>query len=57
MCVYDDLLIPSPSCCDFFRQCDNNIEWEFPCPEGEDGIRLWFDEELQVRMIIQIYPR
>ena len=57
MCIYDDLLIPSPHCCDFFRQCDNNIEWEFPCPEGENGIRLWFDEELQVRMIIQIYPR
>ena len=56
MCVYDDLLIPSHYCCDFFRQCDNNIEWEVPCQEGEDGIRMWFDEELQVGMIFQICP-
>ena len=51
MCVYDDLLVPSPTCCDFFRQCDNNVEWERPCQEGEDGIRMWFDEDLQVNKL------
>ena len=46
--MYDDLLVPSPTCCDFYRECDNNVEWERPCPEGDDGVRLWFDEDLQV---------
>ena len=47
--MYDeDLLVPSPTCCDFFRECDHNVEWERPCPEDEDGVRLWFDEDLQV---------
>ena len=46
--MYGDLLVPSPTCCDFYRECDNNVEWERPCPEGDDGVRLWFDEDLQV---------
>ena len=47
-CDYD-VLIPSPECCDFYRQCANNVEYEEPCPNDADGERLWFDEEFQVR--------
>ena len=41
-CEYTEL-IPSPLCCDFYRQCSNNIEYEMPCAVGADGERLWFD--------------
>ena len=51
MCVYGDLLLASPACCDFFRQCEHNVEWERPCQEGEDGIRMWFDQDLQVNHV------
>ena len=47
LCDYD-ILISSPECCDFYRQCTNNIEYEVPCQVDGNGMQLWFDEELQV---------
>ena len=47
-CDYGDTLIPSPDCCDYYRQCSNNIEYEMPCQVGADGERLWFDGQLGV---------
>ena len=47
-CDYGDVLIPSPECCDYYRQCSNNIEYEMPCQVGADGERLWFDGQLGV---------
>ena len=50
-CEYTEL-IPSPLCCDFYRQCSNNIEYEMPCAVGHDGERMWFDGQLGVICIL-----
>ena len=47
-CDYD-VLIPSPGCCDYYRECANNVEYNMPCQDDADGERLWFDEEFQAR--------
>ena len=52
LCNYDTLF-SSPGCCDFYRQCSNNIEYEIPCPVDINGERLWFDKELQVRSLMR----
>ena len=61
-CDYGDLLIPSPDCCDYYRQCSNNIEYEMPCQVGADGERLWFDGQLGVGLHFipqhqQLFPK
>ena len=51
-CDYGDTLIPSPECCDYYRQCSNNIEYEVQCQFDADGEVLWFDEEFQASSTI-----
>ena len=51
-CDYGDVLIPSPDCCDFYRQCGNNVEYEVQCQSDADGEVLWFDEEFQASSTI-----
>ena len=53
-CDYGDTLIPSPDCCDYYRQCSNNIEYEVQCQFDADGEVLWFDEEFQARFKILV---